>query len=235
MIFRRIILKLSGELLAGNDEFGVEGNSLSFYAKEIRSARDKGIQLGIVIGGGNIFRGGKLVEKKVIDQVHGDYMGMLATVINGIALQTTLESLGMKTKLITAFEVGKTGELYHQEKVISYFEDDYTLIFTGGTGNPLFTTDSAAALRAVEIKADVILKGTKVDGVYSADPKKDLTASRFSSISFRDVYEKKLKVMDLTAFTICEEHKMPIIVFDITKAGNLAKVMDDQTIGTLIS
>jgi len=234
MKIRRILLKLSGEVLSGQNGFGIENDSLKYFSGQIKEVVDKGLQLGIVIGGGNIFRGAELIENGFLDQVQGDYMGMLATVINGLALQTSLEHSGLKCKLITSFEIGKIGEPYNQHKVLNYFEQNYVVIFSGGTGNPLFTTDSAAALRAIEIHADVLLKGTKVDGVYSSDPVKNPKANRFTSVSFDEVIEKQLKVMDLTAFTLCREHQMPIIVFDINKTGNLSKVIEDHSIGTII-
>jgi uridylate kinase len=234
MKYNRVLLKLSGEVLAGNQKFGVENQAIEYFTDEIKNVVDQNVELGIVIGGGNIFRGAELIKEGFIDRIRGDYMGMLATVINGIALQGTLEKKGVKAKLITAFEVQKVGEPYNQEKVIQYLNEGFIVIFTGGTSNPLFTTDSGAALRAIEINADVLLKGTKVDGVYSDDPMKNPEAIRYDEVSFKEVLDKELKVMDLTAFALCKENDMPIMVFDVGKKGNLLKAVQNKNIGTIV-
>lgn len=234
MKYNRVLLKLSGEVLAGKQNFGVENQAIEYFTDEIKSVVDQNVELGIVIGGGNIFRGAELIKEGFIDRIRGDYMGMLATVINGIALQGTLEKKGVKAKLITAFEVQKVGEPYNQEKVNQYLNEGFVVIFTGGTSNPLFTTDSGAALRAIEINADVLLKGTKVDGVYSDDPMKNPDAIRYDEVSFKEVLDKELKVMDLTAFALCKENDMPIMVFDVGQKGNLLKAVQNKTIGTIV-
>lgn len=234
MKYKRVLLKLSGEILEGKQTFGIEKNSLNFLSNEIKKVVDKNVEIGVVIGGGNIFRGAKLVDKGFIDRINGDYMGMLATVINGLALTTSLKNLGIKSKLITSIKIDKIGELYNQDSVLNYLEDGYVLIFSGGTSNPFFTTDSAAALRAIEINADIILKGTKVDGVFTSDPAIDKSAIKYNKISFDEVYENKLRVMDLTAFTLCKENKMPIRVFDINQNGALFRAIEKGDIGTLI-
>lgn len=234
MKYKRVLLKLSGEILEGKQTFGIEKNSLNFLSNEIKKVVDKNVEIGVVIGGGNIFRGAKLVDKGFIDRINGDYMGMLATVINGLALTTSLKNLGIKSKLITSIKIDKIGELYNQDSVLNYLEDGYVLIFSGGTSNPFFTTDSAAALRAIEINADIILKGTKVDGVFTSDPAIDKLAIKYNKISFDEVYENKLRVMDLTAFTLCKENKMPIRVFDINQNGALFRAIEKGDIGTLI-
>lgn len=231
--FRRVLLKLSGEALMGNDKYGINTEVLNSYAQQVKEICDMGVEVGIVIGGGNIFRGLSGVSKG-FDRVKGDQMGMLATVINSIALQSAIESLGGKAKVFTATKMEPVGELYSKPKVIESFKNGFTAIIAGGTGNPFFTTDTASALRAVEIEADVLLKGTRVDGVYTADPEKDPRAIKFDEITFADAYQKQLKVMDLTAFTMCSENSLPIIVFDMNTPGNLKKVVFGEKIGTLV-
>lgn len=233
--YQRILLKLSGEALSGERGYGIDSNILNQYAGEIKKVMDAGVQVAIVIGGGNIFRG-KDVEKTGIDRVQGDHMGMLATLINGLAVQASLEKIGLFTRLLSAVNVEQICEPYIQRRAVRHLEKGRVIIFGAGTGNPFFTTDSAASLRAIEIGADVVLKGTKVDGVYSADPMKDPTATRYTHISFDEVIAKGLNVMDMTAFTLCRENKVPIIVFDMNKPGNLYRlVLGDGDVGTLIS
>jgi len=234
MKYKKILLKLSGEMLSGKQPFGIENDTLNFFTNEIKKVVDQGVKTGIVIGGGNIFRGSQLIESGFVDRAQGDYMGMLATVINGIALQTSFARAGIKSRHITSFPIEKVGEMYHQEKVLSYFEDNNVLIFTGGTSNPYFTTDSAAALRAIELNVDILLKGTKVDGVYNADPNKDPNAVKYEKVSFTEVLSKELKVMDMTDFALCRENNMPIIVFDAMKENNLIRVVEKSDIGTLV-
>ncbi len=231
--YKRILLKLSGESLMGDKQFGIDHNRLSQYAEEIKGIAEKGVQIGIVIGGGNIFRGIQ-AEQGGIDRVQGDYMGMLATVINSMALQSALERIGIQTRLQSAISMDQICEPYIKRRAIRHLEKGRVVIFGAGTGNPYFTTDTAASLRAIEIEADVILKGTRVDGIYTADPEKDKTATRYETISFNEVYEKGLNVMDLTAFTLCNENKLPIIVFDMNKPGNLNKVVTGSSVGTLV-
>ncbi|MDY3979428.1 MAG: UMP kinase [Tidjanibacter sp.] len=233
MKYKRILLKLSGESLAGEQQHGISTEVLALYAKQIKEAVDRGVEIGIVIGGGNIFRGLQGVGKG-FDRVRGDQMGMLATIINSLGLQSALQSAGVKTKVLTSIRMEPVGEYYSKERAVEYLEAGYTVIIGGGTSNPYFSTDSASALRAVEIEADVLLKGTRVDGVYTADPEKDPSATRFDSISFDEVYARHLKVMDLTAFTLCKENGMKIVVFDMDSEGNLAKVLDGAEIGTLV-
>ncbi len=235
MKYKRILLKLSGEVLGGSQGFGIMQDALDFYTNEVISVAEKGIQTGVVIGGGNIFRGAELIGEGFIDRAQGDYMGMLATVINGIALETSLKNKGYKTRLITAFKIEKVGEHYNQNCVTRYLDEGYILIFTGGTSNPYFTTDSAAALRGAEIGADAILKGTKVDGVYSDDPVKKPDAEFFRKISFEEVIRRELKVMDMTAFAVCKENKIPIHIFNSTVKGNLLKLIQGGDVGTLVS
>ena len=231
--YKRIMLKLSGESLMGGQEFGIEPDMLKHYAHQIEELVKAGIQVAVVIGGGNIFRG--LQAKKTgIGRVQGDYMGMLATVINGMALQGSLENIGVYSRLITAIEMREIAEPYIRRRAIRHLEKGRVVIFSAGTGSPYFTTDSAAALRANEIGADVILKGTRVDGIYTADPEKDPTATKFDTITFTDVLQKGLKVMDKTAFTLCQENNLPIIVFDIGKKENLMKIVNGEQIGTLV-
>ncbi len=231
--YKRILLKLSGEALMGNDSYGINSEILTSYAKQIKEVAELGVELGIVIGGGNIFRGLSGVSKGV-DRVKGDQMGMLATVINSIALQSAIESQGGKAKVFTATKMEPVGDLYTKAKVLESFKNGYVAILAGGTGNPFFTTDTASALRGVEIEAEALLKGTRVDGVYTADPEKDKSAKRFDTITFSEAYDKKLKIMDLTAFTMCSENNLPIIVFDMNTPGNLRKLILGEKIGTLV-
>mgnify|MGYP000740077499 CR=1 FL=1 len=234
MKYKRILLKLSGEALMGNKNFGIDNEVLKLYANEIKEIHDQGVEIAIVIGGGNIFRGVQ-AEKGIMERVQGDYMGMLATMINGLALQAALESNNMKTRLMSSIKMEQIAEPYIRRRGIRHLEKGRIVIFGAGTGSPYFTTDSAASLRAIEIEADVILKGTRVDGIYTADPEKDDTATKFENISFDEVYEKGLSIMDLTAFTLCKENNLPIIVFDMNRPGNLDKIVSGKIIGTLVS
>ena len=234
MKYKRVLLKLSGEALMGNQQYGIDSSVLSNYASEIRSVVETGCQLAIVIGGGNIYRGIQS-EESGFDRVQGDHMGMLATIINGMALQSALESLKIETRLQTAIKMEQIAEPYIRRRSIRHLEKNRVVIFGAGTGNPYFTTDTAAALRAIEIEADIILKGTRVDGVYSADPEKDSKAQKFDQISFDKAYDLGLKVMDLTAFTLCKENKLPINVFNMNEVGNLKKVCDGINVGTLVT
>lgn len=234
MHYKRILLKLSGEALMGNRQYGIDPDRLDDYAKEIKKVIDKGIQVAIVIGGGNIFRG-VAGASRGMDRVQGDHMGMLATVINGLALQSALEDAGIPTRLQSAIKINEVAEPFIRRRAIRHLEKGRVVIFGGGTGNPYFTTDSAAVLRAIEINADVILKGTRVDGIYTSDPEKDKEAIKFDFISFDDVLSKGLKVMDTTAFTLSQENQLPIIVFDMNKAGNLLKVVSGEKIGTTVN
>lgn len=233
MKYKRILLKLSGEALIGDKKYGIDSKRLSAYAKEIKNISDTGIQVAIVIGGGNIYRGIQS-EGAGFDRVQGDHMGMLATIINGMALQSALESLNVDTRLQTAIKMEQVAEPYIRRRAMRHLEKNRVVIFGAGTGNPYFTTDTAAALRAIEIEADIILKGTRVDGVYSSDPEQDSDAIKYDSITFDEVYEKKLKVMDLTAFTLCKENQLPINVFNMNTIGNLAKVCNGENVGTLV-
>lgn len=232
-IYKRVLLKLSGESLMGAQKYGLDTAVLNSYAEQIKAVVESGVQVGIVIGGGNIFRGLSGV-KKGFDRVKGDQMGMLATVINSLALQTALESEGAKAKVLTSIRMEPVGELYTKSKALELMTEGYVVIIAGGTGNPYFTTDTASALRGVEIEAEVLLKGTRVDGVYTADPEKDPTATKFSEITFDEVYDRKLKVMDLTAFTMCKENNLPIVVFDMDTPGNLNKIINGEPIGTVM-
>ncbi|MCB0401318.1 MAG: UMP kinase [Flavobacteriales bacterium] len=235
MAYKRILLKLSGEALMGNKQFGIDNDRLAEYAQEIKQVVDQGIQVAIVIGGGNIFRGIQ-AEEGGMERTQGDYMGMLATVINSMALQSALESVGINTRLQTAIEMKEIAEPFIKRRAVRHLEKGRVVIFGAGTGNPFFTTDTAASLRAIEIEADVILKGTRVDGIYTADPEKDATAEKYKEISFEEVYAKGLNVMDMTAFTLCNENKLPIIVFDMNTAGNLSRVVNQETnVGTLVN
>jgi uridylate kinase len=218
----------------GNKEFGIDHARLHQYAEEIKQIAEKNVQIAIVIGGGNIFRGIQASKEEDFDRVQGDYMGMLATVINSMALQMSLEKAGMKTRLLSAIKMEQICEPFIRRRAIRHLEKNRVVIFGAGTGNPYFTTDTAASLRAIEIEADIILKGTRVDGIYSADPEKDKNAIRFDKISFDEVYKRGLQVMDLTAFTLCKENKIPIIVFDMNKPGNLHKVVLGEQVGTLV-
>ncbi|MAP05278.1 MAG: UMP kinase [Formosa sp.] len=234
MVYKRVLLKLSGEALMGSRQYGIDPLRLSEYANDIKEALAEGIQIAIVIGGGNIFRG-VAASSNGMDRVQGDHMGMLATVINGLALQSALENEGVPTRLQSAIKINEVAEPFIRRKAMRHLEKGRVVIFGGGTGNPYFTTDSAAVLRAIEIEADVILKGTRVDGIYTADPEKDASASKYSSISFDDVLKKGLKVMDTTAFTLSQENELPIIVFDMNKKGNLIKILSGEQIGTTVS
>lgn len=233
MKYKRILLKLSGEALMGKKGFGIDQERLMEYAREIKSVYDAGCQVAIVIGGGNIFRGIQ-AEKGGMDRVHGDYMGMLATVINSMAIQSALEGLGVQTRLQSAIKMEQICEPFIRRKAVRHLEKGRVVIFGAGTGNPYFTTDTAATLRAIEIEANVILKGTRVDGIYTADPEKDPAAKKYDTIKFEEVYEKGLEVMDMTAFTLCKENNLPIIVFDMNKAGNLMKLVQGDKVGTLV-
>lgn len=233
MKYKRILLKLSGEALMGDKQFGIDHNILNHYSQEIKTITDKGIEVAIVIGGGNIFRGIQAAEGG-FDRVQGDYMGMLATVINSMALQGALNLAGVQTRLQSAIEMKEVAEPFIRRRAQRHLEKGRVVIFGAGTGNPYFTTDTAASLRAVEIEADVILKGTKVDGIYSADPRKDPNAIKYDVVSFNEVYEKNLNVMDMTAFTLCKENKLPIIVFDINVPGNLLRIVEGEKVGTLV-
>lgn len=234
MKYKRILLKLSGESLMGDKEFGIDHKRLKVYAEEIKAIVEQGVQTAIVIGGGNIFRGVGNDADQVIDRAQGDYMGMLATVINSMALQSALELAGLKTRLLSAIKMEQICEPYIRRRAIRHLEKGRVVIFGAGTGNPYFTTDTAASLRAIEIEAQVILKGTRVDGIYTADPEKVKDARKYDTVTFDEVYEKGLKIMDLTAFTLCNENKLPIIVFDMNKPGNLLKVMQGEQVGTLV-
>jgi uridylate kinase len=234
MKYKRILLKLSGEALQGEQSFGIDATRLRQYALEIKRVVQEGIQVAIVIGGGNIFRG-SVGESLGIDRVQGDYMGMLATVINSMALQSTLEDLDIYTRLMSGIKMEQVCEPFIKRRAVRHLEKGRVVIFGAGIGSPYFTTDSAASLRAIEIEADVVLKGTRVDGVYSADPEHDHSAERFSNISFEEVYRRGLNVMDMTAFTLCKENELPIIVFDMNKPGNLLKIVKGEPVGTLIS
>jgi uridylate kinase len=234
MKYKRILLKLSGEALMGSQQYGIDPIRLKEYSEEIKSVVDNGVQVAIVIGGGNIFRGMEGVAEGM-DRVQGDYMGMLATVINSMALQAALEKAGANAVLLSSFQIGPVSELMSRRRAIEYLEKGNVVIIAGGTGNPYFTTDSASVLRGVEIKADVFLKGTRVDGVYTADPEIDKSAVKYTTISFDEAYEKQLKIMDLTAFTMCKENNLPIIVFDMNSRGNLKNVVQGEEIGTLVS
>ncbi len=232
--YSRVLLKLSGESLMGERNFGIDPKMLEVYAKEIKMITNIGVQVAIVIGGGNIYRGMNEAETG-IERAQGDYMGMLATVINGMALQAALEKEGVTTRLQSAIKMEQVAEPYIRRKAIRHLEKGRVVIFGAGTGNPYFTTDTAGSLRAIEIDADVILKGTRVDGIYSADPEKDKTAVRFETLSFSEVISKNLKVMDMTAFTLCQENNLPIIVFDMNRSGNLLSVVTGKQVGTLVN
>ena len=232
-MYKRILLKLSGEALQGTEKHGIDENVLLKYAEEIKNVAQNNTQIAIVIGGGNIFRGLSGAERG-FDRVKGDQMGMLATVINSIALQSTLLSIGQKAKTLTSIRMEPVGEYYSHAKAIEYLEQGYVTIIAGGTGNPFFTTDSAAALRAIETNCDVLLKGTRVNGVYSADPEIDKSATKFDSLTFDEAYGKNLKIMDLTAFALCKENNLPIIVFDINEKNSLDKIVRGHTIGTIV-
>ena len=227
--YKRILLKLSGESLMGSKQYGIDEVRLNEYAEQIKEIAEMGVQIGIVIGGGNIFRGLSGASKG-FDRVKGDQMGMLATVINSLALSSALTALGVKAKVLTAIRMEPIGEFYNKWRAIELLEQGYVVIMSGGTGNPFFTTDTGSSLRGIEIEADVMLKGTRVDGIYTADPEKDPTAVKFSDITYDEIYTRGLKVMDLTATTMCKENNLPIIVFNMDKNGNLKKVMDGEDI-----
>ncbi|GGW29970.1 UMP kinase [Arenibacter certesii] len=234
MQYKRILLKLSGEALMGENKYGIDPKRLSEYAEEIKEVVEKGTEVAIVIGGGNIFRG-LAGASQGMDRVQADHMGMLATVINGLALQSALELKGVQTRLQSAIQINEVAEPFIRRRAMRHLEKGRVVIFGGGTGNPYFTTDSAAVLRAIEIEANVILKGTRVDGIYTSDPEKDKTATKFDSITFKDVLTKGLKVMDTTAFTLSQENELPIVVFDMNKKGNLVKLVSGENIGTVVN
>ena len=234
MIYKRILLKLSGEALLGDRQYGIDPNRISQYAKDIKSVTENGVQVAIVIGGGNIFRGVSAASNGM-DRVQADYMGMLATVINGLALQSALEEISTPTRLQTAIKIEAVAEAYIKRKAVRHLEKSRVVIFGGGTGNPFFTTDSAAVLRAIEINADVILKGTRVDGIYDSDPELNNNATMFHDISFDKVLDKNLQIMDSTAFTLSKENKLPIVVFNMNKKGNLKNVLEGKKIGTTVN
>jgi len=233
MKYKRILLKLSGESLMGDKQYGIDNDRVLQYAQDIKNVFEAGIEIAVVMGGGNIFRG-LSAEKSGMDRAQADYMGMLATVINCMALQNALETIGVETRLQSAIKMEQICEPYIRRRAMHHLELKKIVIFGAGTGNPYFTTDTAASLRAIEIKADVVLKGTRVDGIYTADPEKDPTATRYEEISFQQVYDKGLNVMDMTAITLCQENKLPIIVFDMNKPGNFMKIAQGEPIGTLV-
>tara|TARA_B100001989_G_scaffold245238_1_gene214791 strand:- start:433 stop:1137 length:705 start_codon:yes stop_codon:yes gene_type:complete len=234
MSYKRVLLKLSGEALLGEKSYGVDPKRILAYSEEIKEIIDSGVEIAIVIGGGNIFRGVSGASNG-IDRVQADYMGMLATVINGLALQSSLEDLKVQTRLQTAFKIEAVAEPYIKRKAVRHLEKKRVVIFSGGTGNPFFTTDSAAVLRAIEINADIILKGTRVDGIYDNDPEKNKDAVKFKQISYDEAIAKKLKVMDSTAFTLSKENELPIIVFNMNKPGNLKKIINGKEVGTIVN
>lgn len=232
--YKRVLLKLSGEALMGTAQYGITADMLQHYSLQIKEIVEAGAEVAIVIGGGNIYRGIQ-AEKSGIERIQGDYMGMLATVINGMALQSAIESVGVYTRLVSAIEMREIAEPYIRRRAIRHLEKKRVVIFSGGTGSPFFTTDSAAALRSNEIAANVLLKGTKVDGIYNADPRKDPNATRYTDLTFSRAISENLNVMDMTAFTICKENNMPIIVFDINEEGSLLKIIKGEKIGTLVT
>ncbi|MFB6341896.1 UMP kinase [Saccharicrinis sp. FJH62] len=231
--YKRVLLKLSGESLMGDQKYGIDPDHLNSYANQIKEIYDLGVQVGIVIGGGNIFRG-LSGSAKGFDRVKGDQMGMLATVINSLALNSALQAIGVPSKVLTAIRMEPVGEFYSKDKAIEYLNNGYVSIYSAGTGNPYFTTDTGSSLRGIEIEADVMLKGTRVDGVYTADPEKDPNAVKYDSISYDEIYNKGLKVMDLTATTMCKENNLPIVVFNMDTPGNLHKVIMGENIGTYV-
>ena len=234
MKYKRILLKLSGEALMGEQQYGIDTKRLIQYAQEIKGAAELGAEIAVVIGGGNIYRGVQ-AESMGLDRVQGDYMGMLATVINSMALQSALEKEGINTRLLSGINIQQVCEPYIRRRAMRHLEKGRVVIFGAGIGSPYFTTDSAASLRAIEIEADVVLKGTRVDGIYSADPEKNPDAVRYENLTFQDVFEKNLNVMDMTAFTLCKENGLPIIVFDMNQPGNLRRLLDGESVGTLVS
>lgn len=233
MKYKRILLKLSGEALMGEQQYGIDPSRLAMYAAEVKQAVDAGVQVAIVIGGGNIFRGMQGAAKGM-DRVQGDYMGMLATVINSMAIQAEIEKQGISARLLSGIAIDPIAEAMSRRKAVEYLNEGKVVIIAAGTGNPFFTTDTAAALRAVEIQADVILKGTRVDGIYTADPEKDKNAVKYNTVSYTEVYEKSLNIMDLTAFTLCKENKLPILVFNMNIPGNLLRIVNGENIGTIV-
>jgi len=233
MKYKRILLKLSGEALLGDRQYGIDNKQVLQYAHDIKSVLDHGIEIAVVVGGGNIFRG-LSAEKSGMERAQADYMGMLATVINCMALQNALETIGVDTRLMSAIKMEQICEPYIRRRAMHHIQNGKIVIFGAGTGNPYFTTDTAASLRAIEIKADVVLKGTRVDGIYTADPEKDPTATKYDEISYQEVYDKELNVMDMTAITLCRENKLPIIVFDMNKQGNFHKIVTGEALGTLV-
>jgi uridylate kinase len=235
MKYNRVLLKLSGESLMGDQSYGIDPKILDQYAADIQLVLDKGVQVAIVIGGGNIFRGVQGVAGGIADRAQADYMGMLATVINSMALQGALEKKGIKTRLLSAIKMEQICEPFIRRRAMRHLEKGRVVIFGAGTGNPYFTTDTAASLRAVEIEANLVLKGTRVDGIYTADPEKDINATRYDKISYSEVYEKGLSVMDLTAITLCQENNLPIMVFDMNRKGNFLRVCEGEDVGTLVS
>jgi uridylate kinase len=234
LTYQRILLKLSGEALMGQQQYGIDAERLMQYATEIKTVAAKGVQVAVVIGGGNIFRGVQAAAFG-LDRVQGDYMGMLATVINSMALQSALEKIDVSTRLLSGLTIQQVCEPYIRRRAVRHLEKGRVVIFGAGIGSPYFTTDSAASLRAIEIEADVVLKGTRVDGIYTADPEKDPNATKFNEISFNDVIEKNLNVMDMTAFTLCKENNLPIIVFDMNTEGNLERLLGGEPLGTLVN
>ncbi|MBO4567390.1 MAG: UMP kinase [Bacteroidales bacterium] len=234
MKYKRVLLKLSGEALMGNQQYGIDPQRLDDYAEEIAAAVKAGAQIAIVIGGGNIFRGLQGASKGM-DRIQGDYMGMLATVINSMAIQSTLQAKGVKAALLSGLYIDRIADSMSSAKAIKLLEEGYVVVIGGGTGNPFFTTDTGSALRAAEVKAEIILKGTRVDGIYTADPEKDPTAKKYDSITYDEAYAKNLKVMDLTAFTMCKENNIPMLVFDMNTKGNLTKVLNGEKIGTIVT
>lgn len=232
--YKRVLLKLSGEALMGDQNYGIDPKVLEQYAQEILNVVNLGVEVAIVIGGGNIFRGVQGVQGGLVDRAQGDYMGMLATVINAMALQGAVESAGIKTRLLSAIKMEQICEPFIRRRAMRHLEKGRVVIFGAGTGNPYFTTDTAAALRSVEIEADVVLKGTRVDGIYTADPEKDANATKYEEITYSEVYSKGLNVMDMTAITLCQENNLPIIVFDMNKEGNFTSLVKGNTVGTLV-
>jgi uridylate kinase len=234
MKYKRILLKLSGESLMGDKKTGIDPQRLNQYAREIKSVAAKGVQIAIVIGGGNIFRGAE-AEALGLERVQGDYMGMLATLINSMALQSALENMGLYTRLMSGIAINQVCEPFIRRRAIRHLEKGRIVIFGAGIGNPYFTTDSTASLRAIEVEAEVVLKGTRVDGIYTADPEKDPHAERYKNLSFKEAYSKGLNIMDMTAFTLCQENNLPIIVFDMNLEGNLLKIVQGEEVGTLVT
>lgn len=234
MKYKRILLKLSGEALLGNQQYGIDPAVLEQYAKEVKSIVDAGVEVAIVIGGGNIFRGVQGAQGGVVDRATGDYMGMLATMMNAMAIQGSFEKFGMTTRLLSAIKMEQIGEPFIRRRAMRHLEKGRVVIFGAGTGNPYFTTDTAASLRAVEIEADLVIKGTRVDGIYDSDPEKNKNAVKYNEISFKQVYDMGLEVMDLTAITLCQENNKPIVVFDMNTPGNLLRLMNGEPIGTLV-